>query len=106
MLQFQISWVTLLCSALFVLCCVVLCRAVLRAGKGRGKKILLPFQVAVLIGMSITYAVVGGQSLHAFAEGIAPQGSQVPGAWVFITIFGGLELFLSMVGVVCALDAS
>jgi hypothetical protein len=68
------------------------------AGKGRGKKILLPFQLAVLIGISITYTVVGGQSLHAFAQGIAPNG-HIPGTWAFIIMFGGIQLFLSMVGV-------
>jgi hypothetical protein len=73
-----------------VLCCAA-------AGKGRGKKILLPFQLAVLIGISITYTVVGGQSLHAFAHGIAP-GGQIPGTWAFIIMFGGIQLFLSMVG--------
>jgi hypothetical protein len=66
------------------------------AGKGRGKKILLPFQLAVLAGISITYTVVGGESLHAFAEGVA-GGGHVPGKWAFIVMFGGLQLFLSMV---------
>lgn len=79
-------------------CSAVLCCAVYRAGKGRGKRILLPFQLAVLIGISITYCVVGGQSLHAFAEGLTPSGGHTPGMWVFIIIFGGLQLFLSMVG--------
>lgn len=67
------------------------------AGKGRGKKILLPFQLLVLVGIGITYCVVGGQNLHAFAQGIAPSGGNVPGMWVFIIIFGGLQVFLSMV---------
>ena len=67
------------------------------AGKGRGKKILLPFQLAVLLGMSITYVLVGGENLMAFAKSIAPHGSAVPGKWSFIVMFGGLELFLSMV---------
>lgn len=65
-------------------------------GKGRGKKILLPFQLAVLIGISITYTVVGGESLHAFSEGVS-HGGYVPGKWAFIIIFGGIQLFLSMV---------
>jgi hypothetical protein len=68
----------------------------LSSGKGRGKKILLPFQLAVLIGIAITFSVIGGESLQAFAAGVA-QGGHVPGKWAFILMFGGLQLFLSMV---------
>lgn len=66
-------------------------------GKGRGKKILLPFQLAVLIGISITYTVVAGQSLHAFAGGVTPEGNRTLGVWAYIIMFGGLQLLLSMV---------
>lgn len=65
-------------------------------GKGRGKKILLPFQMAMLIGMGITYTVVGGESLHAFANAITPAGNATLGTWVYIIMFGGLQFLLSM----------
>lgn len=64
-------------------------------GKGRGNKILLPFQLAVLVGIAITFSVIGGESLQAFAAGVA-QGGHVPGKWAFILMFGGLQVFLSM----------
>jgi hypothetical protein len=51
----------------------------------------------VLIGISITYTVVGGESLHAFAGGVSHEGSHTLGVWVYIILFGGLQLFLSMV---------
>lgn len=47
--------------------------------------------------MSITYVLVGGENLMAFAKSIAPAGGALPGKWAFIVMFGGLELFLSMV---------
>lgn len=53
------------------------------------------------IGVSITYPVVGGESLHTFAEGVAHGGGHVPGKWAFIIMFGGLQLFLSMVSQSC-----
>lgn len=68
-----------------------------QTGKGRGKKILLPFQMAMLIGMGITYTVVGGESLHAFANAITPAGNATLGTWVYIIMFGGLQFLLSMV---------
>lgn len=70
-----------------------------QTGKGRGKKILLPFQLAVLVGISITFTVVAGQSLHAFAGALTPTGHSAVGTWVYIIIFGGLQIMLSMVGV-------
>jgi len=63
------------------------------AGKRRGKAILLPFQMAVLVGIAITYTVVGGDSLSAFAH---TAGSHLP-KWGFYLIFGGLQVLLSMV---------
>lgn len=63
------------------------------AGKKRGKAILLPFQMAVLVGIAITYTVVGGDSLSAFAHA---AGSHLP-KWGFYLIFGGLQVLLSMV---------
>jgi len=61
-------------------------------GKKRGKAILLPFQMAVLVGIAITYTVVGGDSLSAFAHA---AGSHLP-KWGFYLIFGGLQVLLSM----------
>jgi hypothetical protein len=51
----------------------------------------------VLIGISITYTVVAGESLHAFAGGVTPEGSRTLGVWAYIIMFGGLQLILSMV---------
>lgn len=68
-------------------------------GKGRGRKILLPFQLAVLLGMSITYVLVGGENLMAFAKAITPAGGDSLGKYAYIIMFGCVELFLSMVSV-------
>lgn len=67
------------------------------AGKRRGKAILLPFQLAVLIGIAITYTVVGGDSLYAFAELMSPLGVTGVPKWGFFLIFGSLQVLLSMV---------
>jgi hypothetical protein len=67
------------------------------AGKNRGRKILLPFQLAVLLGMSITYVLVGGENLMAFAKAITPAGGASLGKYAYIIMFGCVELFLSMV---------
>ncbi len=64
-------------------------------GKGLGKKILLPFQIFVLIGIAITYTVVGGESLHGFTYLVSPTAG-VP-KWAFFIIFGALQLLLSLV---------
>lgn len=64
-------------------------------GRGKGKKILLPFQIAVLLGIAITYTVVGGDSLYAFTKLVDP-GSSVP-KWGFYIAFGGIQLLLSLV---------
>jgi amino acid permease len=58
---------------------------------------LLTFQLAVLVGIAITYVVVGGDSLAAFAGYITPPGGAHLGKWVYYVMFGGLQLFLSMV---------
>lgn len=67
------------------------------AGKKRGKAVLMPFQLAVLIGIAITYTVVGGDNLAAFVESVAPQAAG--GKWGYYLMFGGLQLLLSMVRV-------
>jgi hypothetical protein len=64
-------------------------------GPKRGKAVLLPFQLAVLIGIAITYTVVGGDSLHAFATAVSP--GLVVQKWVFYVVFGGLQMMLSLV---------
>jgi len=64
-------------------------------GKRKGKLVLMPFQMAVLVGIAITYTVVGGESLAAFAEAVSPQG-QVMGNWAYFLIFGGLQMLLSL----------
>jgi hypothetical protein len=67
------------------------------AGKKRGKAILLPFQLAVLVGIAITYTVVGGDSLAAFARGISAGGvSAGMPKFGFYLVFGGLQVLLSM----------
>jgi amino acid permease len=63
-------------------------------GAPRGKRLLLPFQLAVLIGIAITYTVVGGDSLYAFSHNINPS-VDVP-RWAFYIMFGGLQLLLSL----------
>eukprot|EP00878_Enallax_costatus_P029335 GHUV01031796.1.p1 GENE.GHUV01031796.1~~GHUV01031796.1.p1 ORF type:complete len:451 (-),score=96.99 GHUV01031796.1:132-1373(-) len=63
-------------------------------GRGRGKKILLPFQLGVLVGIGITYVVVGGDSLYAFSHQVTTNVG-VP-KYVFYILFGGLQLLLSL----------
>jgi hypothetical protein len=70
-------------------------RHVAYVGERRGKNVLLPFQLAVLLGVPITYTVVGGSSLREFVELVAP--SVVLPSQTFYLIFGGLQLCLSMV---------
>lgn len=65
-------------------------------GKRKGKLVLLPFQLAVCIGMGLTYNVVGGQSLAAFAAGVSPFG-KVMGNWAYFLMFGALQAMLSLV---------
>lgn len=64
-------------------------------GPRLGKISLLPFQLIVLVGIGITYTVVGGESLHGFVNMVNPAANQP--AWVFFIVFGGIQLFLSMV---------
>eukprot|EP00878_Enallax_costatus_P014279 GHUV01014936.1.p1 GENE.GHUV01014936.1~~GHUV01014936.1.p1 ORF type:complete len:415 (+),score=64.43 GHUV01014936.1:364-1608(+) len=64
-------------------------------GPKRGKAILLPFQMAVLVGIAVTYNVVGGDNLAAFAGAVSPVGP-VMGGWAYYIMFGGLQLLLSM----------
>lgn len=57
---------------------------------------LMPFQMAVLVGIAITYTVVGGDNLAAFAASVSPAGPLM-GSWAYYIMFGGLQLLLSMV---------
>jgi amino acid permease len=65
------------------------------AGARKGKAVLLPFQLLVLVGIAVTYVVVGGDNLAAFAEGVA--GRVLLGKWAYYIMFGGLQLLLSLV---------
>jgi hypothetical protein len=56
-------------------------------GPRAGRWALLPFQAAVLVGIAITYTVVGGDDLHAIAAD--HSGAAAPPAWVFYVAFGG-----------------
>jgi hypothetical protein len=53
--------------------------------------------MAVLAGMGITYVLVGGEDLWQFSKLITPPGGAHLGKYVFIIMFGCLEVFLSMV---------
>ena len=64
-------------------------------GPLRGKWCLLPFQLATLVGIAITYTVVGGQDLRAFVLHVNP--SLELAHWPFYVAFGGLQLVLSLV---------
>jgi hypothetical protein len=50
----------------------------------------------VLIGISITYTVLGGQDLHQFIRHINPSGGGVNMVECII-LFGAVEVLLSMV---------
>jgi len=66
-------------------------------GKRKGKWALLPFQLAVLIGIGITYIVVGGDNLAAFCRSVSPQRGNFP-KWIYYILFGAVQLILSQVG--------
>eukprot|EP00878_Enallax_costatus_P009298 GHUV01009718.1.p1 GENE.GHUV01009718.1~~GHUV01009718.1.p1 ORF type:complete len:332 (+),score=46.62 GHUV01009718.1:660-1655(+) len=51
--------------------------------------------MAVLVGIAVTYNVVGGDNLAAFAGAVSPVGP-VMGGWAYYIMFGGLQLLLSM----------
>eukprot|EP00882_Tetradesmus_deserticola_P000139 GHRQ01000155.1.p1 GENE.GHRQ01000155.1~~GHRQ01000155.1.p1 ORF type:complete len:391 (+),score=123.08 GHRQ01000155.1:506-1678(+) len=63
-------------------------------GRRRGRAVLLPFQLIVLLGVAITYTVVGGDSLRAFALFVNPNLAM--GQWSFYLIFGAVQLLLSL----------
>lgn len=65
-------------------------------GPKRGKAVLLPFQLAVLVGIAVTYTVVGGDSLAAFAGFLTPAGGAKLGRTSYYLMFGGMQLLLSM----------
>ena len=58
---------------------------------------LVPFQMMVLIGICITYTVVGGDDLHAAVDSWMHAGGKgaAPPAWVFYLAFTALQLVLS-----------
>ncbi|WIA19602.1 hypothetical protein OEZ85_005540 [Tetradesmus obliquus] len=66
-------------------------------GARRGKLVLLPFQLAVLIGIGITYTVVAGGCLQAFAGSVGTSGNKVLGTWAYMIMFGALQVALAMV---------
>jgi amino acid permease len=59
--------------------------------------VLLPFQLAVLVGIAVTYTVVGGDNLAAFVQGVAPHAKPLMGKWAYFIIFGAIQLLLSLV---------
>jgi hypothetical protein len=79
--------------------CSAAAAAAAAAGKKRGKAVLMPFQMAVLVGITITYTVVGGDNLHAFAAGLSGTNTTIVPKWGFYLMFGGLQVLLSMVSV-------
>ncbi|GBF95714.1 lysine histidine transporter 1-like [Raphidocelis subcapitata] len=62
-------------------------------GPRAGRWALLPFQAAVLVGLAITYTVVGGDDLHAIVADY--KGASSPPTWVFYVVFGGAQVLLS-----------
>ena len=66
------------------------------AGPRAGKWALIPFQVAVLVGIALTYTVLGGQDLHQFIRHVNPSGAGVTMIECII-LFGALQILLSMV---------
>lgn len=73
-------------------------------GKNLGWWSLVPFQNMVLVGICITYTVVGGDDLHGAVAELVPAG-QAPPAWAFYLIFGGAQLLLSQLPDFSALGA-
>eukprot|EP00775_Hariotina_reticulata_P006859 gene6861-7075_t len=64
-------------------------------GKRKGKLVLLPFQLAVLVGIGITYTVVAGSMLQAFAM-TSSGGTRHLGTFVYMIIFGAVQIVLAM----------
>lgn len=62
-------------------------------GPVKGWFALVPFQIAVCLGMCITYSVVGSEDLHAAVNDWS--GGKAPAQWVFYLCFMGLQLVLS-----------
>jgi hypothetical protein len=56
-------------------------------GRRAGKWALLPFQAGVLIGIAITYTVVGGDDLFAIIKDCVPGAKVEP--WMMYLAFGG-----------------
>eukprot|EP00775_Hariotina_reticulata_P008259 gene8259-8447_t len=63
-------------------------------GKRKGKWALLPFQLGVLVGIGITYIVVGGDNLAAFCRSVSPERGNFP-KWIYYILFGAVQLILS-----------
>jgi len=62
-------------------------------GRRAGWWALVPFQMAVLVGICITYTVVGGDDLFSAVAELAP-GMKLP-LWSFYLMFAGAQLILS-----------
>lgn len=64
-------------------------------GPRAGKWALVPFQTAVLVGIAITYTVVGAEDLDAIVKDYSPAGAPAVPSWACFVIFGGLQVLLS-----------
>ncbi|KAI8470815.1 MAG: amino acid transmembrane transporter [Monoraphidium minutum] len=64
-------------------------------GKRAGTWSLLPFQVIVLVGIAITYTVVGADDLFAVVKDYSPAGAPVIPMWGCFLIWTGLQVLLS-----------
>ena len=65
------------------------------AGPRAGKWALQPFQLAVLIGIGVTYTVVAGNCMSAFSQHVTSSGSiNLLGGMM---IFGIMQMLLSLV---------
>jgi len=65
-------------------------------GPRAGKWALLPFQLAVLIGIAITYTVLGAQNLALSASHVAPAETQMLSSMQWAIVFGATQVMLSM----------
>lgn len=63
--------------------------------KRLGTWTLLPFQMAVLVGMALTYTVVGAEDLKQLVGILSPDTHL--SLWTYLVAFGAVEVLLSMV---------
>jgi hypothetical protein len=73
------------------------CLLSIQAGPRAGKWALLPFQLAVLVGIAITYTVLGAENLALFASNVAPAGTPLLSTTQWAIVFGAGQVLLSMV---------